>query len=255
MTEHIEDQAGFIGALSKDDPERVQAEQHAGSCPSCRAALDEGIRLSDVLKRTPAFPPVPSETLTRLARAVRPDLAAAASARHMSWATAGALVVAWFFQITVGSGFDIDLRCLLVSLGVLAVAIASVTLLRNRGRTAALVIVATSGIFAYLSGTASGLDAGIGIRCAVRELWAAAIVWAIVVPAAWRERMALDRWHVVAVAGAGGLAAHAGQHLACEMPHSDLHLLIFHFGAVVLAALFGAAAARPTVTWLRRLDH
>jgi hypothetical protein len=158
------------------------------------------------------------------------------------------VVVAWLFQLTVGSGFVVTPRSVAVSLAVLAVALVVVTAMRGRGRLAVTTVVATSGLFAFLSGTAAGFDPGIGIRCSFRELWAAAITWAIVAAVARRARVTFSQWNATAVAAAGALAAHAGQHLACEVPHSDAHLLIFHFGAVVLAALVGAAAAehRPT---------
>ena len=57
----------------------------------------------------------------------------------------------------------------------MAVAIASVTVMRGKERLAVVTVVATSGLFAFLSGTAAGLSPGIGIRCTFRELWAAAI--------------------------------------------------------------------------------
>ncbi|HEY5089791.1 MAG TPA: hypothetical protein VIK30_07465 [Polyangia bacterium] len=160
--------------------------------------------------------------------------------RRFALATVGAVVVAWLFQLTVGGGFQMDRECLVVSLGILAVAIASVTVLRGKEPLAVATVVVTSGLFAYLSGTAAGLAPGIGIRCTFRELWAAAITWAIVVTIGRRRGVTFNRWNVTAIAAAGALAAHAGQHLACAVPHSDAHLLVFHFGGVVLATLLGA---------------
>ncbi|HKW84353.1 MAG TPA: hypothetical protein VJN68_11430, partial [Burkholderiaceae bacterium] len=80
---------------------------------------------------------------------------------------------------------------------------------------------------------------GIGIRCAFRELWAAGLTW-IIVGAAMRrfdttKFARFGTWEVTAIVASGALAAHAGQHLACEVPHSHAHLLVFHFGAVLLA--------------------
>jgi hypothetical protein len=148
------------------------------------------------------------------------------------------------FQLTVGSGFEMDdADCLAISLGVLAVAVACVAVVRRHARVAVAIVVATSGIFAYLGGTASGLQPELGVRCSFRELWAAGITWTIVTIVGRREGVTFSRSSVTAVAAAGALAAHAGQHLACEVPHSDAHLLVFHFGAVVLAALLGAASA------------
>jgi hypothetical protein len=51
------------------------------------------------------------------------------------------------------------------------------------------------------------------------------------------------------VAAGGALAAHAGQHLACQVPHADAHLLVFHFSAVIMATMIGAVTARR-IPWL-----
>ena len=55
-----------------------------------------------------------------------------------------------------------------------------------------------------------------------------------------RVGVTFDRSKTTAIVAAGALAAHAGQHLACAVPHSDAHLLIFHFGGVLLAILLAA---------------
>src|SRR3982750_1487641 len=49
MNSHIADRAGFLAALAKDDPERVQAEEHARGCAPCREAFAEGLGLVALL--------------------------------------------------------------------------------------------------------------------------------------------------------------------------------------------------------------
>ncbi len=262
MTDHIADRAGFLAALPQDDPEHRAAAEHAQSCAPCREALDDGVRLMGLLRqalpfsppltaprsvRLPAFSPTASDLVGPAAG----GLSAAAGglswndvSRRFVWTTVGAVFVAWLFQLTVGGGFQLDRECLVVSLGILAVAIASVTVMRGKERLAVVTVVATSGLFAFLSGTAAGLAPGIGIRCTFRELWAAAITWAIVVTIGRRRGVAFSRWNVTAIAAAGALAAHAGQHLACAVPHSDAHLLVFHFGGVLAATLLAALSDR-----------
>jgi hypothetical protein len=242
MSDHVADQAGVLATLAKSDPERKQAEAHARSCPPCRQALDEGVRLMALLRRTvpatdraaPMWPLPGGREVT----------GAAEIARRLAWATAGAVVLAWIFQLTVGGGFRLDLDCALVSLVVLAVAVGCVTLLRGNARLAVATVVVTSGLFAYFSGSTAGLAAGIGIRCTFRELWAAGLTWVVVWSVGRRVGVTFDRSKTTAIVAAGALAAHAGQHLACAVPHSGAHLLLFHFGGVVLAvvlAIFLAA--------------
>jgi hypothetical protein len=250
MTDHIADRAGFLAALSDDDPERKAADEHARSCAACQEALEEGGRFMALLRQAL---PVPASITEPMSSRPRPvvDLSSPATglswndaSRRLVWTTVGAVVVAWLFQLTVGGGFQMNRECLVVSLGILAVAIASVTVMRGKEPLAVVTVVATSGLFAYLSGTAAGLAPGIGIRCTFRELWAAAITWAIVVTIGRRRGVTFSRWNVTAIAAAGALAAHAGQHLACAVPHSDAHLLIFHFGGVLIATVLAAMSVR-----------
>jgi hypothetical protein len=257
MTDHIADRAGFLAALTKDDPERKSAEEHARSCAPCQEALEEGSRFMGILRQALPIPSSltePASTLSRTAFDLSPpvpDTSRSAlglswneASRRLLWTTVGAVIVAWLFQLTVGGGFQMDRECLVVSLGILAVAIASVTVMRGKEPLAVVTVVATSGLFAFLSGTAAGLAPGIGIRCTFRELWAAAITWAIVVTIGRRHGVTFSRWNVTAIAAAGALAAHAGQHLACAVPHSDAHLLVFHFGGVLVATVLAAMSVR-----------
>jgi hypothetical protein len=240
MSDHVADQAGFLAALSKADPERKQAEAHARSCAPCRQALEEGLRLVALLRRTL---PMTKQEPFGLPMA-REAVSAAGIARRLAWATTGAVVLAWLFQLTVGGGFRLDLDCALVSLAVLAVAVGCVTLLRGNARLAVATVIVTSGLFAYLSGSVAGLAAGIGIRCTFRELWAAGLTWLVMWAVGRRFGVTFDRSKTTAIVAAGALAAHAGQHLACAVPHSDAHLLTFHFGGVLLATLLAALGAR-----------
>jgi hypothetical protein len=245
MSDHVADRAGFIAALSRNDPERRAAEEHAQSCASCREALEEGAQLVAVLKETvPLDPPTPA-AVARAAAAIEKETAEEMKAlRRLVGLCTGALVVSWLFQLMVGGGWVLNAKQLTVSLGVLAVAAASLNLLWGRERLAVVAILAVSALLAYGAGTSAGLEPHIGIRCWFRELWAAVIPWAVVQVGARRAGIPLGRWNVTVVASAGALAAHAGQHLACQVPHSEAHLFVFHFSAVVLATLLGAVSAR-----------
>jgi hypothetical protein len=248
MSDHIADRAGFLASLPRNDPERKLAEEHAHACASCREALDEGGRLLSLLRR--ALPATRRELVARPLPAAHEVPSAAAIARQLVWATTGAVVLAWLFQLTVGGGFRLDLDCALVSLAVLAVAIGCVTVLRGNSLLAVGTVVVTSGLFAYLAGSAAGLSAGIGIRCTFRELWAAGLTWLCFWAVGRRAGVTFDRSKTTAVVAAGALAAHAGQHLACAVPHSDAHLLVFHFGGVLLATAAAAVGTRRAPTSL-----
>ncbi len=236
MNSHIADRAGFLAALAKDDPERVQAEEHAGSCGACREAFTEGLGLVALLEETQPLAPPSPDLLARAASAIEQQSAGEASVnRRLVAGSVIAVLVAWAFQLTVGSGFSPDLDHASGSLMVLGVALLGVTILRNQPKLAIALVAATSLAMVGISGTTSGLAPGIGIRCSFRELWAAGLTWIIAVTVARRVDSPLGRWKLTAIVGCGALAALAGQHLACEVPHAHGHLLLFHFGAVLLA--------------------
>jgi hypothetical protein len=242
MSDHIADHAAFLAALPRNDAERALAEEHARSCVPCREALEEGGRLLSLLRR--ALPATRRELVARPLLAARGEASAASIARQLAWATTGAVALAWLFQLSVGGGFRFDLDCALESFAVLAVAIGCVTVLRRNPNLAIGTVVVTSGLFAYLAGSAAGLSAGIGIRCTFRELWAAGLTWLCLWALGRRVGVTFDRSKTTAVVAAGALAAHAGQHLACAVPHSDAHLLVFHFGGVLVATAAAAVGTR-----------
>jgi hypothetical protein len=250
MNFHIADRAGFLAALAKNDPERIEAEAHIRACAPCRAAFAEGVGLVALLDESQPLSPPSPDLMARAAAAIAASAnpgqgagEASITRRIVSGSVVGVLL-AWAFQLTVGSGFSPDLEHAGVSLMVLAVALAGVTILRNHGKLAIGLILGTSLAMAYLSGTAEGLAPGIGVRCAFRELWAAGLTWIIAGAVARRGDVALDRWKLSAIVASGALAAHAGQHLASEVPHSHAHLLLFHFGAVLLAVAGTVVAGR-----------
>jgi hypothetical protein len=49
--EHIADGAALLAAASCTEGERRFAEEHAAACLPCREALDEAVRLTELLKR------------------------------------------------------------------------------------------------------------------------------------------------------------------------------------------------------------
>jgi hypothetical protein len=55
--EHIADRADLLAAASPTDGERRFAERHAAACLPCREALDEAVRLTELLRR--ALAPAP----------------------------------------------------------------------------------------------------------------------------------------------------------------------------------------------------
>jgi hypothetical protein len=246
MSDHIADRAAFVAALTKDDPERASAEEHARSCTACQAARDEGMRLVTMLEEALPLPPPTAEALARAAQAIELETSnERRSRRWVKWAIGAGVVGSWAFQIACGIGLPMDLApaTVVVSVGVVALSIAMVLLLRRQRELAVGALIATSGLLVYVAQSVPGLEPGFGIHCTLYELTAAAIPWVVAIVAARRAGIALSRWNLSAVAAGGALASQAAQHITCPVHHADAHLLVFHLGGVMLAALLGAVGS------------
>jgi hypothetical protein len=252
-TSHVADRAAFLAALASDDAERKLAEEHALACATCREALAEGRQVVRLVRDALPSPPLTAETLMRVTRAIERETAnERRSARRFAVATAVAIMAGWGLQVALGaSRVPRDATRISVSLGVLLLAIACMALSRGRRRFAVGALVGLSGLLTYVAASTPALAPRIGAACTAYELVAAAIPWMV---AAWLGGEGLGGWDLMAFAAAGALASQAAQHLTCPVAHAHAHLLVFHFGGVLLALLFGAAGFKILAPWrLRRL--
>jgi hypothetical protein len=245
MSQHIADRAGFLAALAADDPERRVAEAHAGSCAACRGALREGHLLVALLGEVLPLPPPTPEALARTAASIEGEcVIVRRNRRILTWAVVGAMAGAWVLQLLVSKRLTVTPARVMLSLGVLAAGVSLVRLAQLRGQFASrafLALIGLSGVFALAVGKVPAFQPRIGIECTAYEIACAAVPWVVGLVIARRKGLDVGRWSVMSVAAGGALASHAAQHLACPVPHADLHLLLFHLGGVVLAGLLGAA--------------
>lgn len=248
---HIADKAGFLAALAANDPERKVAEEHARTCCVCRDALEEGRRLVRLLAEAPPLPPPTAEALKRAALLIEAENRSDRRARRiLGWCTAAAVLAAWCLQLVLGTGLVRDAGSVSVSLMVLALALAGAALVRANRRLVVATLVLVAGLFACVVGVGMGalpqLSPKAGAMCTLYELGAAGLTWLVAVRIARLKGVTLDKWHGAGVAAAGALASGAAQHLTCPVSHSGPHLLVFHFGGVVLAAMLGARGVLHT---------
>jgi hypothetical protein len=252
MNEHIRDRAGFLASLAEDDPERRLAEEHARACAPCAAAMAEGQHLFALLgEATPIAPPT-SASLQRAAAAIERECRLEQrSFVALRWAAAAMVVLVWLLQLAYGKKLARDVNSVTLSLGVLVLVLIGVTVLRAKQGLVAGAMILTSGLFASLMRAASGLEPRAGVECAACEVVAGALSWLVVTRLAKHRRLALDRATTMAIAAAGALASQAAQLLSCPSARANPHLVVFHFGGVLLAAAFGAlnpvADQRPAV--------
>ena len=112
-------------------------------------------------------------------------------------------------------------------------------------RAAALAALAGSVALVAVAFSGTGtVEATLGMKCAGLELAGAAGPLAVAAWMARRGGVALGAWRAAGVASAAALAAQAALHLTCEASHEGAHLVLFHFGGVLLAALVGLGLGR-----------
>jgi hypothetical protein len=241
VNEHIADRALFLVALAEQDPERRRAEEHARGCEACLLALAEGRQLLKLLKDAMPLPAPTPEMLAQVAARISKECAAARRNRRvLAFAVACGAVAAWLVHLVIGDELRLELVRIIVSLTVLAGAVAALFLVLGRGRAAVLWLIGLSGLFAVAASRVHGFEPKVGTQCTTFVLTEAAIPWLVAIIVAHVRGIPLKRWDTMAAAAGGALASHAAQHLNCPMSHADAHLLVFHFGAVILAAGLGA---------------
>jgi hypothetical protein len=244
----IETAAPALVVAPAGEPERMAAEAHASTCPRCARSLQEAARLHALLD-SDAPPEVPSpEALRRVSAAILADL----PEPRASWAPpslmALAAIAAWGLVVAVSSHRLSGMRLWIESgafaaLSALAVLLGAAPAGRRRGLVAPAIVAASLG-FVALAGAGEALLPSLGIRCALLELAGAGLVGVAGVAFARLRRLAPEpALHAAALAG-GALAAQSALHVACSAQAEIPHLLVFHAGAVVLAALLGAGAGR-----------
>jgi hypothetical protein len=123
------------------------------------------------------------------------------------------------------------------AVGLLAVALAALAS-RHAWVAAALAFAIPSGA-ALLLAHGGPLGIGQGVRCVLHELATAALP----LGGLWLAKNSTrpGRVTVMAVAAVGALAGDAALHLSCPDAGSLSHVLVFHVGGIVAAALLGIA--------------
>jgi hypothetical protein len=238
---HVTGRAGGIVSLPDSDPEREAAVQHARECTPCARELEQARRSLALLEEALVLPPPSPAAMKRAAEAVLSEMdrgALPAPPRPIF-----ALVASWLLFAAVAKHRVREPVAWLGSVAVVTLAAACVVAApRWRTRAAALACIA-SGALAMLAGSGGDLAALLGVKCVAIELVAAALPYATAVRAAARLGSRQGAGAMAAIAAAGALAGQASLHLTCPERSATPHLLVFHTGGVLFAAVLGALGA------------
>ena len=242
---HFAGHAAFVAALSIDDPERVEALLHAAACEPCRLALRDGTRLLSQIDTLPAAQPS-SGALARVASAVQSEIdkKAGTAALLRALALGAAAVVAWgALLLTAPRRADSAVAWFTsAALGILALFMISV-FASARSTWRVLALTSLSAAVATWAGVTNGWDPELGMQCMLSEFFGSLLLLATAYVSARRGGIWNPPTAVTAACG-GAVAGQAALHVTCPAMFHQPHLLAFHTGGVVLAALLGSAATR-----------
>jgi hypothetical protein len=231
--DRIRAEAPGLASLRPDDPERVAAMAHAAGCAGCARALREGERLQALLA-TAVVEPLPAAALERTSRAIAAELRREARwrvAAALAAVSASVLVLLAFARARSPSIADWTLAAVLWAIAVAVAAVVS-----RRPFLAAAIAVVASLAAAVISDGPGPLAPGLGIECAATELASSALVAGAVWLTARRVGFPWTPFALAAAAAGGALAGNAALQVTCAAHGSAPHQLVFHVGAVLVAA-------------------
>lgn len=244
--DHLRLRALALAALEPVDPEAAEARAHARACAGCAHALLQAERMLALLDAglTPALPS--AEALRRARDAVEERMEREAARTPRLGRLAAPLAALGAMALVIGMAshraLDASSLSLAAASAALALIVAGLGVGKRAGAAAVAACVGAAGV-AALASSSPGLFAATGLHCLSIELFAAA--WPVAAVALARGASALSSgWTSAALAAAGALAGQAALAVGCADRTAGPHLLAFHLGGVVLAALAGAAIPR-----------
>jgi hypothetical protein len=114
-----------------------------------------------------------------------------------------------------------------------------------------LAAAAVSAIFALLAGNSGDLELGGSVHCFLSELIAGCVALGVAVFVRSRQGEVAGPGFLGATAAAGALAGQAALNVVCHTRDALPHLLVWHTGGVLVAALVGAGVG-ATIGAVRR---
>jgi hypothetical protein len=254
VSQHFADQAGAIAQLAADDPERIAAAAHARECDECARALRSGERLFQAFAELEPPEPPSQALLSRIKNEIHADLTRAPEKTvvlERPLPIAAAVAVAFVLGSVITKHHDATASRWIVALLIGGFAALVSTQIGRQPAVALGASVAASVGFSLFARAGEGAFFDVGVKCAALEVAVALVPLGTALFLGLRggPRGALS---FAAVGATGALAGHAALHVHCPVYTAHPHVLAFHLGGVVLAALLGVALARLPGQTLRQ---
>ena len=243
MTEpaHIQDSAVGLASLPSDDQERLAAFAHARECAECALALR---RAESLLAKLDALPPAPAPPARTLRAIARPILARLSALVVPTRLLSVVLLAIWLMLLMMAWRGARGGAAWGESVALVAAALVSLGLLRRLGVAAVGLVLGASALVTALAWSDGPLAPRHGVACLLTELAAAAVPLAILVRIFVKRRSANPTPGLVLVASAGALIGQAALRLTCTDGTVGFHILVFHAGGLMVAALMAILLGR-----------
>jgi hypothetical protein len=241
QAEHIEESAAGVVSLPPEDPERVAAYAHARACATCARALRQAEGLLAALDALPVAPAPPAPRLRAVARPILARLSASIVPTRL---LSPILVSLWIVLVLLAKHRAGGVAAWVASATLGAAALVALLLLRRLGSRAVALAFGASALMAAFAWSDGPLAPRLGVACLLTELGAAIVPLGIVVRAFIKRRSAAPTAGLALAAASGALVGQAALHLTCPQRTAGLHVLVFHCGGVLLAALIAAVVGR-----------
>jgi hypothetical protein len=238
---HIRDDALGLASLPTDDRERVAAFAHARDCAECARALRGAESLLAKLDALPPAPGPPAPALRAISRRILGKLSALVVPTRL---LSVALLAVWLTLVVLAKRRAPGGAAWGESLALVGAALACLGLLKRIGSAAIWLAFGASALVTALAWQEGPLAPRHGVACLLTELAAAAVPLAILVRTFVKNRSANPSPSLVLAAGAGALMGQAALRLTCPDGTAGFHILVFHGGGVIVAALVAMLLAR-----------
>ena len=239
--EHIEDNAAGLASLPPKDPERVAAYDHSRACADCARSLRHA---EQMLAALDALPPAAAPRAPALRAITQPILARLAALALPTRLLSGVLVALWIALVAMAKHRAGGAVAWIESAGLAVAALAVVAMLRRFGSRTAVLAFGASALLTALSWGDGPLAPRVGVDCLFTELGAALVPCIIVIRTLMKRRSIHPTPALAVATAAGALVGQAALLLTCPDRTAGLHVLAFHCGGVVLAAVRAVIAGR-----------
>jgi len=247
-SQHLDDAIWDIVRLSRTDPERIAAYEHATNCEPCRVQLREAEELHALLDRVD----IPLLSVLALEQAKKAVLARVAK-EATSVANLSLVCGVVVFSLILFTARHVlrDPQLWLQGLGLFFAAMMLFAFAKNHLQWVGISNLALSMVFVAMTAHPAGPSVNHAFSCMMTELLAAVFPMVVMIGFVVRRHQNLPQSSFIAAATLGAVVGQAGLHVTCPLSLMHAHAWHSHVMGVAIATMIGSIGASTTKYWLK----